>query len=81
MTEEQKEAAARAAKTAGVTLRSLRRRSEEEAKKFGTADVDYIFDQPPERIPPSDAEVCDHPDLSCVAGVGGGGTRSAHDRN
>jgi F-type H+-transporting ATPase subunit gamma len=51
MTEEQKEAAAHAAKTAGVSL-TVPEDSvvESEAKKFGTAEVDYIFDQKPERL-------------------------------
>jgi len=51
MSEEQKEAAAHAAKTAGVSL-TVPEESvvESEAKKFGTADVDYIFDQKPERL-------------------------------
>ncbi len=53
MTEEQKEAAAHAAKTAGVTF-TIPEESviESEAKKFGTADVDYIFDQSPEQVLP-----------------------------
>src|ERR1035437_5127387 len=51
MTEEQKEAAARAASTAGVRIEEPEDEgAEEEAKKFGTADVDYIFDQPPGRL-------------------------------
>jgi F-type H+-transporting ATPase subunit gamma len=51
MTEEQKEAAARAASTSGVPIREPEDEgAEEEAKKFGTADVDYIFDQPPEQL-------------------------------
>jgi F-type H+-transporting ATPase subunit gamma len=51
MTEEQKEAAAHAAKTAGVSL-TVPEDSvvESEAKKFGTAEVDYIFDQKPGRL-------------------------------
>jgi F-type H+-transporting ATPase subunit gamma len=51
MTEEQKEAAGHAAKTAGVSL-SVPEESviESEAKKFGTAEVDYIFDQAPGRL-------------------------------
>ena len=51
MTEEQIEAAGHAAKTAGVSL-SIPEESviESEAKKFGTADVDYIFDQDPARL-------------------------------
>jgi F-type H+-transporting ATPase subunit gamma len=51
MTEEQKEAAARAASTAGVPIEEPEdEEAEAEAKKFGTADVDYIFDQPPEQL-------------------------------
>jgi F-type H+-transporting ATPase subunit gamma len=51
MTEEQKEAAARAASTAGVPIEEPEdEAAEEEAKKFGTADVDYIFDQAPEKL-------------------------------
>jgi F-type H+-transporting ATPase subunit gamma len=51
MTEEQKEAAARAASTAGVSIEEPEDEfAEEEAKKFGTADVDYIFDQPPDQL-------------------------------
>jgi F-type H+-transporting ATPase subunit gamma len=51
MTEEQKEAAAHAAKTAGVSINEPEQQAvEEEARKFGTADVDYIFDQDPERL-------------------------------
>ena len=51
MTEEQIEAAGHAAKTAGISLQ-VREESviESEAKKFGTADVDYIFDQSPEQL-------------------------------
>jgi F-type H+-transporting ATPase subunit gamma len=51
MSEEQKEAAGHAAKTAGVSL-TVPEESviESEAKKFGTSDVDYIFDQSPERL-------------------------------
>jgi F-type H+-transporting ATPase subunit gamma len=51
MTEEQKEAAAKAAATAGVSLYEPEESViESEAKKFGTADVDYIFDQQPGRL-------------------------------
>jgi F-type H+-transporting ATPase subunit gamma len=51
MTEEQKEAAARAASTSGVPIEEPEdEAAEQEAKKFGTADVDYIFDQPPEKL-------------------------------
>jgi len=51
MTEEQKEAAAKAASTAGVPIEEpVDESAEAEAKKFGTADVDYIFDQSPEQL-------------------------------
>ncbi len=51
MTEEQKEAAALAAKTAGVSLTIPEETViESEAKKFGTAEVDYIFDQSPRQL-------------------------------
>ncbi|WP_263411329.1 F0F1 ATP synthase subunit gamma [Terriglobus tenax] len=51
MTQEQREAAAHAAATAGVsTLEPEETAIEREAKKFGTADVDYIFDQSPAHI-------------------------------
>src|ERR1700734_1880812 len=51
MTEEQKEAAGRAAKTAGISLHAPEESAfEAEAKKFGTAEVDYIFDDSPERL-------------------------------
>jgi F-type H+-transporting ATPase subunit gamma len=51
MTEEQIEAAGHAAKTAGISLKAPEESAfEAEAKKFGTAEVDYIFDQSPERL-------------------------------
>jgi F-type H+-transporting ATPase subunit gamma len=51
MTEEQKEAAARAAETSGVSIYEPEETViEQEAKRFGTADVDYIYDQAPERL-------------------------------
>ncbi len=51
MTEEQKEAAMRAAETAGVPVHAPEQSEvDAEAKKFGTADVDYIYDQAPERL-------------------------------
>ena len=51
MTEEQKEAAAKAAQSSGVSINEPEESvAEEEAKKFGTADVDYIFDQAPDRL-------------------------------
>jgi F-type H+-transporting ATPase subunit gamma len=51
MTEEQKEAAGKAAQESGVSINEPEESAaEQEAKKFGTADVDYIFDQAPERL-------------------------------
>jgi len=52
MTEEQREAAARAAASAGVSVKEPdEETAEAEAEaKFGTADVDYIFDQSPEQL-------------------------------
>jgi F-type H+-transporting ATPase subunit gamma len=51
MTEEQREAAAKVAQEAGISINEPEESvAEQEAKKFGTADVDYIFDQAPERL-------------------------------
>ena len=51
MTEEQKEAAAKAAESSGVSIYEPEETViEQEAKRFGTADVDYIYDQAPERL-------------------------------
>ena len=51
MTEEQRDAAIRAAESEGISVHAPDQSAmEEEAKKFGTADVDYIFDQPPAEL-------------------------------
>lgn len=51
MTEEQREAAAKAAQTAGVSINEPEETViDAEAKRFGTAEVDYIYDQAPERL-------------------------------
>jgi len=51
MTEEQKEAAARAAQTSGISINEPEESVvEAEAKKFGTAEVDYIFGASPDRL-------------------------------
>lgn len=51
MTEEQREAAARAAAESGISVNEPEETEyEREAKKFGTADVEYIFDQDPSRL-------------------------------
>jgi F-type H+-transporting ATPase subunit gamma len=56
-TKEQRERAAEAARTAGVAITGLTEQSEEdakqaeeEAKKFGTSEVDYIYEQPPAEL-------------------------------
>ena len=51
MTEEQKEAAARAATEAGISLNAVEETEQEkEAKTFGTADVDYTYDEDPAKL-------------------------------
>ncbi len=48
---EEKERAAEAAMSAGVPLEPAdTHEADEEAKKFGTANVDYIYEQPPEEL-------------------------------
>jgi len=50
-TVEQKERAAEAALSAGIEIEPAdTAEAEEEAKKFGTANVDYIYEQPPEEL-------------------------------
>ncbi|ADW68217.1 F0F1 ATP synthase subunit gamma [Granulicella tundricola] len=51
MTEEQRDAAVKAAEAEGISVHEPAGTAmDEEAKKFGTADVDYIFDQSPEEL-------------------------------
>jgi F-type H+-transporting ATPase subunit gamma len=51
MTHEEREEMARAAASAGVSVKEAdSREAEQEAKKFGTAEVDYIYDQPPREL-------------------------------
>ncbi len=51
MSEEQKEAAARAAQASGVSVfEPDDEAAQSEARKFGTAEVDYIYDQAPEQL-------------------------------
>jgi F-type H+-transporting ATPase subunit gamma len=51
MTPEQVEAAAKAAQSEGITVHEPDHEAvDQEAKKFGTADVDYLFDQTPEEL-------------------------------
>ena len=48
---EERERAAEAAKSAGVPLKEEdTHEADEEAKKFGTADVDYIYDESPQEL-------------------------------
>jgi F-type H+-transporting ATPase subunit gamma len=51
MSDEQREAAARAAQSSGISVfASDEDEAQVEAKKFGTADVEYTYDQEPEHI-------------------------------
>ena len=51
MTEDEREAAIRAAESEGISVHAPDRSAfEVEAKKFGTADVDYLYDQSPEEL-------------------------------
>jgi len=50
-TEEERERAAEAARSAGIELEPAdTHEADEEAKKFGTAEVDYIYEQPAEEL-------------------------------
>ncbi len=50
-TAEERERAAEAAASAGIELEPAdTTEAEEEAAKFGTANVDYIYEQPPEEL-------------------------------
>lgn len=51
MEEEAREEMGKAARSAGVSLQTEdAREAEEEADKFGTAEVDYIYEQPPHEL-------------------------------
>ena len=50
MTEEEKKKAKEAAVSAGVGLRGSDRHADEVASQFGAAQVDYIYEQPPEEL-------------------------------
>ncbi|MGB2605920.1 MAG: FoF1 ATP synthase subunit gamma [Candidatus Sulfotelmatobacter sp.] len=50
MTEEEKKRAKEAAVSAGVGLRRSESPADEAAAQFGTAQVDYIYEQPPEEL-------------------------------
>jgi F-type H+-transporting ATPase subunit gamma len=50
MSEEEKKKAKEAAMSGGVGMRGPDRQVEEVASKFGTAQVDYIYEQPPEEL-------------------------------
>ena len=51
MTEEQRESAARAAQEAGISVNAPEETEiDAETKKFGTAEVDYLFDQSPDKL-------------------------------
>ena len=50
MSEEEKKKAKEAAISAGVGMRSPEHQANEAASQFGTAQVDYIYEQPPEEL-------------------------------
>jgi F-type H+-transporting ATPase subunit gamma len=51
MSHEEREEMARAAASSGISVKEAdTSEAEEEAKKFGTAEVDYIYDQPPREL-------------------------------
>ena len=50
MTEEEKKKAKEAAVSAGVGMRGSEQKAEEAAARFGTAQVDYIYEQKPEEL-------------------------------
>jgi F-type H+-transporting ATPase subunit gamma len=51
MSQEEREEMARAAASSGVSVKEAdSSEAEQEAKKFGTAEVDYIYDQPPREL-------------------------------
>src|SRR3984957_17208051 len=51
MTHEEREEMARAAASSGVSVKEAdHEEADQEAKKFGTAQVDYIYDQPPREL-------------------------------
>ena len=50
MTQEQREAAALAASSAGVSVFEMEDKAVESETRFGTAEVDYIYDQAPEQL-------------------------------
>jgi len=50
-TQEEKAAAAEAARTSGIEIKEEdTHEADEESKKFGTAEVDYIYDESPEQL-------------------------------
>jgi F-type H+-transporting ATPase subunit gamma len=75
MTEEEKKKAKEAAISAGVSMRESP--ADQVAEQFGTAHVDYIYEQAPLVA----AQICGHTDFPGVAGVSGGRTCRAHDRD
>jgi F-type H+-transporting ATPase subunit gamma len=51
MTQEEREEMVRAAASSGVSVQEAdTEEADEEAKKFGTSQVDYIYDQPPREL-------------------------------
>ena len=80
MTEEEKKKAKEAAVSAGVGMRRSESPADEAAAQFGTAQVDYIYEQPPEELfrallPKYVAIQI----FRALAGIGGSRTCRAHD--
>ena len=81
LSQEERKRALEAAKEAGVGLHGRDTTEiDKKAAQFGTSQVDYIYEQPPHELFASlAAEVRDGADLPLDAGIGGCGTRGAHD--
>ena len=79
MTEEEKKRAKQAAVSAGAGLHSTEGEAEG-ASQFGTSQVDYIYEQPPEELFRAlAAEVCRNSNFPRTTGVGGRRARRPHD--
>ncbi len=79
-TAEERLRAAEAARTAGIELEEAdTREADEEAKKFGTAEVDYIYEQPPEELFAASCRSTSPPALPRHGRVGRRRARRPHD--
>ena len=81
--EEERKRAIEAAKSAGVGVRAPETREiDAKAAEFGTAQVDYIYEQPAEDMfNAAAAQVHEHTDFPCAAGIRRRRTRGAYDRD